>query len=141
MPQERLTTPALHQTQCGASVRKIREILRLKWECKLSERAIALSCSTSRSTVADYLKRAEAAGLKWPLPENQSDHQLSELLHPKTQEPTLKAAACFQSFSGEEKQPSNSRIQPHFAAQRNNLRCNPSRGGATFDEKVSLIIN
>jgi transposase len=81
MPQERLT------------MRKIREILRLKWECHLSERAIALSCSTSRSTVADYLRRAEAAGLKWPLPENLSDTQLSELLHPKTQEPTLKTAA------------------------------------------------
>jgi transposase len=81
MPQERLT------------MRKIREILRLKWECHLSERAIALSCSISRSTVADYVKRAEAAGLKWPLPENQSDHQLSELLYPKPQEPTLKAAA------------------------------------------------
>ena len=73
MPQERLT------------MRKIREILRLKWECQLSERAIARSCSTSRSTVADYVRRAEAAGLKWPLPENQSDHQLSELLYPKTQ--------------------------------------------------------
>ena len=79
MPQERLT------------MRKIREILRLKWECKLSERAIALSCSTSRSTVADYLKRAQAAGLSWPLPEKQSDHELSALLFPPTQEPTLKA--------------------------------------------------
>ncbi len=79
MPQERLT------------MRKIREILRLKWECKLSERAIALSCSTSRSTVADYLKRAQAAGLSWPLPEKQSDHELSALLFPSTQEPTLKA--------------------------------------------------
>jgi len=73
MPQERLT------------MRKIREILRLKWECKLSERAIALSCSTSRSTVADYLKRAQAAGLSWPLPEKQSDHELSALLFPQNQ--------------------------------------------------------
>jgi transposase len=73
-------------------MRKIREILRLKWECHLSERSIALSCRISRSTVADYLNRAEAAGLKWPLPENLSDHQLSELLYPQTQEPSLKAA-------------------------------------------------
>ena len=79
MPQERLT------------MRKIREILRLKWELQLSERVIARSCSTSRSTVADYIRRAAAAGLTWPLPENQSDSQLSELLYPKTQEPTLKA--------------------------------------------------
>ena len=79
MPQERLT------------IRKIREILRLKWELQLSERVIARSCSISRCTVADYIRRAAAAGLTWPLPETQSDSQLSELLYPKTQEPTLKA--------------------------------------------------
>lgn len=80
MPQERLT------------MRKIKEILRLKWECHLSERAIALSCSTSRSTVADYLKRAAAAGLSWPLPEDLSDHQLSDLLYPQPPQPSQKAA-------------------------------------------------
>jgi transposase len=78
MPQERLT------------MRKIREILRLKWELKLSERVIARSCCISRSTVAEYVRRAEATGLKWPLPEDQSDSQLFELLYPKTQLPTLK---------------------------------------------------
>ena len=41
--------------------------------------------------LADYVKRAEAAGLKWPLPEDQSDNQLYELLFPKTQQPTPKA--------------------------------------------------
>lgn len=79
MPQERLT------------MRKIREILRLKWECKLSERAIARSCSIARSSVADYVKRAEAAGLRWPLPENQSDTQIEELLYPSTPPSTPKA--------------------------------------------------
>ncbi len=79
MPQERLT------------MRKIREILRLKWELKLSERVIARSCCISRSTVAEYVRRAEAAGLKWPLPEDQSDNQLFELLYPKTQQLTPKA--------------------------------------------------
>jgi transposase len=79
MPQERLT------------MRKIREILRLKWELKLSERVIARSCCVSRSTVAEYVRRAEAAGLKWPLPEDQGDNQLFELLYPKTQQLTPKA--------------------------------------------------
>jgi transposase len=79
MPQERLT------------MRKIREILRLKWELKLSERVIARSCCVSRSTVAEYVKRAEASGLKWPLPEDQSDNQLYELLYPRTQQLTPKA--------------------------------------------------
>ena len=65
----------------------------MKWELQLSERVIARSCCTSRSTIADYIRRAEAAGLKWPLPENQGDNQLSELLYPKNQRPSLKAAA------------------------------------------------
>ena len=52
MAQERLT------------MRKIREVLRLKWECGLSNRAIARSCSISHSTVGEYLRRAEAAGLR-----------------------------------------------------------------------------
>lgn len=37
------------------SVRKIKEILRLKLDCGISEREIARSCQVSRSTVADYL--------------------------------------------------------------------------------------
>jgi len=78
MPQERLT------------VRKIREILRLKWECQLSERVVARSCRTSHSTVGDYVKRAETAGLKWPLPEELSDNQLYGLLFPRTEQLTPK---------------------------------------------------
>ena len=47
-------------------MRKIKEVLRLKYDCGLSEREIARSCQISRSTVADYLMRAQAAGLGWP---------------------------------------------------------------------------
>ncbi|HEY4712548.1 MAG TPA: helix-turn-helix domain-containing protein, partial [Dehalococcoidia bacterium] len=36
------------------SVRKIKEVLRLKYDCGISEREIARSCQVSRSTVADY---------------------------------------------------------------------------------------
>ncbi len=50
-------------------MRKIREILRLKWEVGLSHRAIARSCSVGLGTVSLYLKRAREAGLSWPLPE------------------------------------------------------------------------
>ena len=42
-------------------MRKIKEILRLKYECGISEREISRSCQVSRSTVADYLRRARAA--------------------------------------------------------------------------------
>jgi transposase len=47
------------------SMRKIKEVLRLKYDCGISEREISRSCSISRSTVADYLRRATAAGLSW----------------------------------------------------------------------------
>jgi len=73
MPQERL------------SMRKIGEVLRLKWDCKLSNRAIARSCHISHSTVSEYLARAERAGLTWPLPENLSEDGLYALLFPEKQ--------------------------------------------------------
>jgi transposase len=50
-------------------MRKIKEVLRLKFELGLANRQIARSCSVNHSTVADYLRRATAAGLdRWPLP-------------------------------------------------------------------------
>ena len=49
-------------------MRKIREILRLKWEQEFSHRQIAESCQVARPPVTEYLERATAAGLTWPLP-------------------------------------------------------------------------
>ncbi len=51
------------------TMKKIKEVLRLKYEAGLSNRAIAGACKISNSTVGDYLKRAEAAGIGWPLEE------------------------------------------------------------------------
>jgi hypothetical protein len=50
-----------------APMRKIREVLRLKYACGLSERRIALAIGLSRSTIKAYLKRAESCGISWPL--------------------------------------------------------------------------
>jgi transposase len=63
-------------------MRKIREILRLKWTSQLSNREIAKSCSTARSTVAGCLERASKSGLSWPLPESLDDTALEHLLYP-----------------------------------------------------------
>ncbi|MDD5233871.1 MAG: IS21 family transposase [Syntrophales bacterium] len=63
-------------------MRKIKEVLRLKWEMLFSDRQIARSCSISRSTVGDYLTRAQRSGLKWPLPEGFDDAALERLLYP-----------------------------------------------------------
>ena len=51
------------------AMRQIKEVLRLKWAGGLSDRQIAHSLSVSRPTVAEYVRRAQAAGLSWPLPE------------------------------------------------------------------------
>src|SRR5690625_561220 len=64
------------------SMRKVREVLRLKWERGVSNRNIARSCRVSRSTVADYLQRAEAAGLSWEQVEELDDGRLEALLFP-----------------------------------------------------------
>ena len=42
-------------------MRKIKEVLRLRFELKLDQRQIARSCSIAASTVHEYLRRAEAA--------------------------------------------------------------------------------
>ncbi len=65
------------------SMRKIREILRLKWEAGLAHRVIAGVCHVGLGTITDYLARARLAGLTWPLPEDLDDRALEELLFPR----------------------------------------------------------
>ena len=65
-------------------MRRIREILRLKWSCGLGDRAVAQACSVSRSTVSKYVRRASEAGLSWPLPEELTDEELERRLFPGT---------------------------------------------------------
>jgi DNA-binding transcriptional regulator LsrR (DeoR family) len=63
------------------SMRQVKEVLRLKWACGLSDRQIAHSLRISRPTVADYVRRAKDAGLSWPLPEDLGDDVLERLVH------------------------------------------------------------
>jgi transposase len=65
-------------------MRKIKEVLRLKWAHELSNRHIAKSCSISHSTVADYVLRAKLAGLSWPLDPELDDAAIENLLFPAT---------------------------------------------------------
>ncbi|QFT61808.1 IS21 family transposase [Roseivivax sp. THAF30] len=60
-------------------MRKIAEALRLK-AAGLSTRKIASSLGLGQSTVSEYLKRAERAGLSWPLPEGTTDTGLEHRL-------------------------------------------------------------
>lgn len=70
MPTERL------------SMRKIRELLRLKFDAGLSTRLIAEAVGISKGAVSDYLCRARMAGVVWPLPEALGDAELERRLFP-----------------------------------------------------------
>ena len=59
---------------------RVREILRLKFECGRSDRAIAVAVSVARSTVQLCLARFAAAGLSWPLPATLTAQGLEALL-------------------------------------------------------------
>ncbi|GAI17134.1 unnamed protein product, partial [marine sediment metagenome] len=63
-------------------MRKIKEVLRLRFECRLSEREIARSCQISRTTVTDYLRRATIARLNWAEAAAFGEVQLVERLFP-----------------------------------------------------------
>ena len=62
------------------SMRRVREILRLKYEASAFDRAIARSVKVARSTVRLCLDRVAAAGLGWPLPTTLTDGALEALL-------------------------------------------------------------
>ena len=51
-------------SQESLSMRKIEEILRLKYDIGLSHRAIAKSCGVSTSTVSEYVTHAKAVLLR-----------------------------------------------------------------------------
>lgn len=70
MPKERL------------NMRQIKEVLRLKHALNLSQTDISRSTGIPRSTIKDYLIRAQAAKLSWPLPPECDDQQLNEWLFP-----------------------------------------------------------
>src|SRR6516225_6490565 len=63
------------------SMRRIREILRLKYEAGATERAIARSIGVARSTVALTLERVAAVRLGWPLPVTLTDRVLEAKLY------------------------------------------------------------
>ena len=65
------------------SMRKLKEVLRLHFEHKFSNRAISRTCSMSPTTVAEYINRFVHSGLCWPLPEDLDDRRLHEKLFPE----------------------------------------------------------
>ena len=69
------------------SMRKIREVLRLKWERRLSHRQVERSLQMGRGTVGGYLRRAVAAGLSWEQVTALGDEELEGRLFPSEVDP------------------------------------------------------
>jgi transposase len=79
------------------SMRKVREVLRLKHEIGLSSRKIAASVGIARSTVIDYLTRAETAGVTWEVARDLGDAEVEGRLFRRVgqNEPPARAPVDF----------------------------------------------
>lgn len=80
MPRER-TPMQLH-----------REIIRLAFQLQLSANEIHRATKLSRGAVQTCIKKANAVGLTWPLPDNLTDQALEEILYPRARKTTGKYA-------------------------------------------------
>lgn len=79
------------------SMRKVREVLRLRHVLKLTERPIAAALGIGHTTVNDYVKRAERAGLTWQQAESLSDAEVEARLFQQVgwNEPSARAPIDF----------------------------------------------
>ena len=64
------------------AMRKIIDVLRLKFEAGLSHERIAAATRISKGAVTKYVQRAGNAGLGWPLPPDMDEARLEALLFP-----------------------------------------------------------
>ncbi len=79
-------------------MRKVREVLRLKYACGLAQREIAASCAISKGSVSEYLARAHDAGLTWELAGSLSDTEVEARLFKQVgrNEPSARAPIDFE---------------------------------------------
>lgn len=87
-------------------MRQVREVLRLKSVGGISTREIARRIGVAPSTVREMLKRAAAAGLAWPVPDDMTDDVLEARLF----------------GNGETKKPRRRHAEPDWAALHHELR-------------------
>lgn len=92
-------------------MRKIREVLRLHFDCGFRQREIARAVGASPTTVGQYVRRMERAGLSWEASATLSDDELEARLYPPPP------------------QVEGRRPEPHWPTVRREL----SRKGVTLD--------
>ena len=75
-------------------MRKAKEILRLSYEQKFSNRAIGKACKISPTTVGEYLDRASKSNVDFSKLLDMDDETLGKILYPdKVSKESLKADA------------------------------------------------
>jgi transposase len=79
-------------------MRKLQEILRLRFDAGRSLREIALSACVARSTVQEVLRRFIQADLSWPLPDAMDEAALTAQLYPLDPLPRRHAEPDFASL-------------------------------------------
>ena len=94
-------------------MRKTKEVLRLRFEVGLGLRQIARSCSIGLGTAHEYLQRAEAAKITWPLGPEWDDDRLEAALFggPPRSRPTVLAMPDFADLHRQRQQ------HPHVTQQ------------------------
>ncbi len=70
------------------------DALRLRFEDKLTIRAIAQRLGLSHSTIHTLFQRFIASGIAWPLPDSVSLAQLDAILLPGSPESTVSMITC-----------------------------------------------
>jgi len=66
-------------------MKKIIEVLRLKYASGLSHEKIARACGLSKGVVGKYVSATQAQGITWPLPDGLDEAKLEALLFPTRQ--------------------------------------------------------
>ena len=122
-------------------MRKIREILRLRAE-GFSEREIARSVGSARSSAQICPWRAEQAGIGWPVPAELDDAALDALLYPR-RPPGIEVPPMpdFAWIERELKRKHVTRRQlwrEYLARHPEGLSTRPSRGVYDFRPKVAV---
>lgn len=64
-----------------SAMRKIKDVLRLKFEAQLSHEKIAAATGLSKGAVTNAVRRAAQKGLSWPLPAELDDSRLEAMLY------------------------------------------------------------
>jgi len=85
-------------------MRKIKEVLRLRFELGLGQREIARACALSQGAVHNYLRKASAAEIHWPLPEGWDEERIEEALFGKqrpSERPHERVLPDFPSLHGQ----------------------------------------